>query len=117
MSVTVGIVSDSRTLHLTICKLSLVPALIWPDHDSFTLHGIVYELSLIYLTRVGKVVLALSMELSIEEVTVVCAALKLEATLASLLAFNEVAIVLDLVVLPELNTFAVLQIVNPLAII
>lgn len=57
------------------------------------------------------------MELAVEEVTLVEAAIKNEVTATSLFAVDEIANELDFVVVPRFGALPVLLVVNPLALI
>lgn len=104
-------------LHLTALELSFVNGLVGPHHFSFALHIVVLELTLVEAARIGEVVLPDAMELTIDEVALVVAALELESALAGLLALNKIAGKLDLVIVPRLGAVPVLLIVLPLALV
>jgi len=82
MCISVGIVSDSFSLHLAVNEFTFVPALIWPDHETVTLHGVIHKLSLVDLTGVCEVILSLAMKLPVDEVTIICATLEFESSLS-----------------------------------
>lgn len=66
---------------------------------------------------VSKVVLSISMELTIYELTFINIAFELKLAVASLLTINKIARVFDLVVLPLLRALAMVHVVQPLTIV
>lgn len=117
MNVSIGIISNTSAVGFSIIELTLVSALIWVHHDTCSLDLILNELSLVDLTRIGEVVLAFTMELAIYEISFIGTSLKLEFTLSSLLSLDKVSSVLDLVEVPDLGTFALLEILNPFTLV
>ena len=103
----------SPSLHFTALELSFVHGLVGPHHLAFALHVVVLELALVEATRIGEVVLAHAMELTIDEVALVVPTFELEPALAGLLALDEVPGKLNLVVIPRLRTISVLLIILP----
>jgi len=117
VDVSIGIVSHSTTVGFAILELTLVSALIWVNHHSCSLDLIFDELSVVDLARIGKVVLTLPVELSVNKITLIGASFELELSLSGFLSLGEVTSVLDLIVVPDLCSFALLKVVNPLTII
>jgi len=117
VSVSVYKLLDTSSLHLSVLELTVVSGLVWPDHDTSAVHGIVSELTLIDLSAFGEVVFSMTMEFSIDEVTLIVRSLELESSRSSLLAINEVSGVLDLTLVPDLSTDSVLFVIDPLTIV
>ena len=103
--------------HLAIPELALVARLIRPDHHAFAFHIIVVEFPFIQLAGVCEVILAITMELTVEEISFIKSTLKFKSTLARLLSMEECADETDLAKVPRLGALAMLLVVLPLAIV
>jgi hypothetical protein len=114
VDISIGIVSDTSALHPAFVELSFISALIWPYHYSFAFELIVSELALVNFARINEVILAFAMELAIDEFTCVCASFEFKLTFSGLLAFDEVSIVHDFVIIPRFKPFPILHIIFPL---
>lgn len=71
VSISSSVLLDSLTIHHSVLKLSFVSRLVWPDHDSISAHVVLFESTFVNLTSIGEVVFAMTVELSINEVTIV----------------------------------------------
>jgi len=78
---------------------------------------VIIELTFIGLARLDEIVLALTIELSVDKVALIHISVKGELALASFLSLCEVAVVLTLTGLPNLLSFSFLFIVDPLAVV
>ena len=102
-------------LEVTLVTTSVVPGLNAPALDTAKT-----EFTLIYLVHICKIVLALALELSIDELALVVAAVSpFEASLALLFALKEVPLVAraSTIFAPDLLAEAMLSVVQPLACI
>jgi len=104
---------NSVALHLTIFEFTFISRLVWPDHHSFSTHIIVFERSLVDLSSVGEVVLAVSFELPVNKLSLIMAAIKLKPSSAGLFSIDEITGVDDSSSLPHLFPLAVLFILFP----
>ena len=112
-----GKLFDTMAVHATIFEFTLVASLVGPHHHSLTMHVIFNEVTLVDFSRISKVVFASSVELAVDEVALVMAAIELKSSFAGLSAFDEVTCVDDLAPVPHLNTKAMLAVMVPIAII
>ena len=113
----VSVFFDAKTVSLAVDEVAGVSRLIGPGHGSLALNIVLNKLALILFARLSKIVLTLSVELTVNEITLVNIAIEFKFTFTSLLAIHEVAGILDLIVLPLFGTFAVIHVVEPLAVI
>jgi hypothetical protein len=81
------------------------------------MHIILYKVTLINLARVSKVIFALTVELAINEVSLIVGAIELESSLTSFLSFDEVSSVDNLTFVPHLLAESMLPILVPLALV
>ena len=81
------------------------------------MHIITSEIAFVELPGIREVILAVALELAIDEITLVVASFEFEAAVALLLAVDEHASVFNFVVAPGLSPVAVLLVVHPLALI
>lgn len=98
--VAVGEVFGAFSVHFSIFEVTFVPGLIWPDEGSFALHIVVLEFSFVEFARVCKVVLSISVELTVDEVSIVVASFEFEAAMARLLSVDELAGVFYFIIVP-----------------
>ena len=112
-----GELLDTVAVHATIFEFTLVTSLVGPHHHSLTVHVVLNEVTLVDLSRISKVVFAFTVELAIDEVALVVAAIELKSSFAGLSAFDEVTCVDDLASVPHLNSDTMLTIMVPIAII
>ena len=117
ISVKVLVLSDSLALHSAILKFTIVSRSIREEHGSLPIHVVLNEIALINPTRFGKVVLALSVELAINEVTFVGATLELKLAFSCLLSHRKVTRVLHLSTFPSLHSMPILQVVRPFTLV
>ena len=116
--VSICLLHDSLTLHLAFLELAVVSLAVRECHNSASFNIVIFELSLVDLSTLSEVVLALPMELSVKEVTLVVASLVLELPFAGLLAVKEVAFVPHAtIVVPGLNSVSVLYVLDPVSFI
>ena len=80
----------ASSMHETVLKLSLVNPLSWLGQSSISDLAIISELSLVDSPGVAKVILTLSIHVSVNETTLVPAVVKFKSALPSLLAFDKV---------------------------
>ena len=102
---------------LTLDKVPSVFGAIRRSHHSLPLHHVLLKLTLVDFAFVAERVDAVAMELAVEEVALVRAAVGLELPLAGLLPVHEGALVANCALLPLLDTAAVLLVVEPLAVV
>jgi hypothetical protein len=77
---------------LSILKVSLVLATVIPELDAAALNRALLELTLIDLVHICEIVLAMSLELAVDEISFVVGAISpLKAALALLLTLEELA--------------------------
>jgi hypothetical protein len=117
MNVSVCKKSNSSSFNSALMEFSLVPALIGPNHDSLSLKLVFFELTLVNLSRVNKVILSLSMELPIKKLAFIGASLELEFSFSSFLSIDEVSPINYLFEVPEFNSFSMLHVVLPLTLV
>lgn len=99
-SVSAGPDFGTSTFHLSSFEFAVVNGLVGPSHLSFALHIVVFKLALVEAASVRKIVLAESMELTIDEVTFVVSTFELKPAFPGLFAFDELASKLNLIVIP-----------------
>jgi len=102
VNVTIGIVSHTMAVGFSALELTFVSALVWVYHQTISFDLVLDELSLVDLARIGEVVFTLSMELSVNKVTLIGTSFELELALSGLLTLDEVSGILDLVIVPDL---------------
>jgi hypothetical protein len=90
----------SGSFNFVFLELTLVLGAIFPYHDTFTVHTVLGEVSLVYLLALSEEVLSFSMELSINEVSLVQVAIEFELALTCLFSLLEISVVNDLIELP-----------------
>jgi len=108
----------SFTVFLAVLEVSLVASAVVPDLYSAALNRAHSELALIDLVYICKIVLSLSLELTVNEFTFVVAAISpFEATTSVLLPFVERPHIASAtaVVTPHLFTLAMLSVHQPLS--
>ena len=98
-------------MRLSVLEVSFEATLIWPRHLTLSIHLVIYEIAFIGLSRVYKIVLAFSFELSIDKITFVDVSVLRVLALASLLSFSKIAVVLALPLVPRFLSFTFLLIV------
>ena len=74
--------SGSFAMHLPFVKLAIIARLVRPDHNSSSTHVVVLELTFVKLPSVSEIVLSESVELAIQEFSLVETTFELEATFA-----------------------------------
>jgi len=108
IDITIGVGSLTHALHLSLHKLALILAQIWPCHHTFSMELILNELTLVHFARICEVILALTMKLSLFKITIVSAAFKFKSSFAGFLSLIELALVLDGVVVPKFQAVTML---------
>ena len=88
------------TFHFAVLEFALIARLIGPDHNALALHVVQAELTFVKLSRVSEIVLADTMELAVDEVSLVETAFEFETTATRFLAMNKITSELDLIVVP-----------------
>ena len=117
IDVAVCVTSLSCSLHFTIHKLSFVFAQVGPSHYTIAMKLVFKKLPYVYFSCVCKIIFAVPMELSLNEITFVGATLEFEFPFAGFLPIIEISLVLYGVVVPQLYSMAMLQIILPFAIV
>jgi hypothetical protein len=117
VSISVRKMLSTFSVHLANFEVTFISWLVWPDHDTFAVHVIIFEFSLVELAGIREVIFAVAVELAVNEVSLVVASFKFEAAVAWLLSVDEHAGVFDFVIAPGFTPVAVLLVVHPLALI
>jgi len=117
VSIAVCEVLRTLSMHFTSLKISFIPWFIWPDDNTFSIHVIIFEFSLVELARICEVILAITMELAINKVSLVISALKLEPAVAWFFAVYKLASIFDFIIVPALATIAMLLVIEPFSLI
>jgi hypothetical protein len=117
VDIAIGVAFLTHTVHHAIFELTNVLTLVGPSHLSHTAWLILLELPFVNLARIREVVLACTVEHTINKFARIGTSLTRECSLACLLAINEIAFVLDLVVVPILSALTVLLILFPVAFV
>lgn len=105
------------TMHFSCLKITFIPRLIRPDHDTFAIHVVIFEFTLIELARISKVVLAVPVKLAVNKVSFIVAPLELKSAIARLFSFYELASILDFIIVPALAAVAMLLVIEPLPLV
>ena len=103
----------AAALHLSSFEFAVVDGLVRPSHLSFAFHIVVFKLAFIESARVREVVLAESVELTVNEVTFVVSTFELKPAFPGLFALDEFASKLNLIVIPRFRAVSMLLIVLP----
>jgi hypothetical protein len=113
ISISVGPRFDTLSFHLSVYEFSFVFCVIWPDHDAEAGDVVFVELSVVNLSSVREIILSLTFELTIFEVTFVEVAIELKSTLSGLSTILEITLVLNGCIVPGLGAFSVILVVFP----
>jgi hypothetical protein len=111
----VGPSESALTVFLSILKVALIATPVIPSFNSASLDGTKAEFSFIEFINICEVVLAMALELSIHEFSLVVAAISpLKASLSLFLALVELAYVAGAAtIIPGLFTDSMLRIIQP----
>lgn len=90
IAVAIGELLEAFALNLVFFELSLVNRTVLPGHDALTIHAVLKEVAFVDFLALCEEVLALAVELAVDEVTFVFITIKLKGAFAGLLAFFEV---------------------------
>ena len=115
--ITIWIGSSTFSVSLSVSEITLVVSSIGPGHLTFSVHVVLNEFSFVDLSWLREVVLSLSVEFAVNELSLINVTIKLEFTFTSLLAINEVTSVNDLVVVPLFSTLSMILVIFPLTLI
>lgn len=74
--------ASSSPMHFSHHEFSLIPALVWPEHDSMAIDVVLGKLAFVELAGVSEIILAHPVKLAILKVTFVEASFELEASLS-----------------------------------
>ena len=108
---------DSLALHFAIYKLSLVHGVVGPCHHTLAGDSIVFELTLINLRSFSKIILASTMEKSINEISFIAIFIKFKLSFTSFLSFDELSLISCAIEVPGLDTVPMIFIVLDLPLV
>ena len=106
---------SALTIFLAVLEVAFITSSVIPSLNSATLNRTKAELALVQLIYICKIVLAMALELTIHEFSLIIAAISpLEATLSLLFAFVELTdIACATTIVPSLFTDTMLSIIFP----
>ena len=115
--VAVGPEPRAIALLLALDKVTSVFGTVRVSHHSLPVHHVLLKLALVDFAFVDEAVDTVAMELAVEKIALVRAAVGLEVPLAGLQPVHEVTLVAYCSLLPLLDAAAMLLVVEPLAIV
>ena len=90
----------AHTFDFVVFEVTLVLRSILPNHDSLSMHAVLLEFAFVDLARLSKEILSFTVELPINEVSLIDISIEFKFALACLLAIFELSSVNNLVVFP-----------------
>lgn len=110
-------VLNAVSVSFAILEIAFEAALIWPRHLALSVHLVIMEIAFVGLSGVDEIVLALTLELSVDKVAFIHVTILNVLALAGFLSLDEVAGVFALSPFPNLLSFSKLLIIVPLAFV
>lgn len=108
---------DAFAFSLAVLEHAFISGTIGPRHFANTVHVVITEFSFVNLPSFGEGINALTLKLSFNKVSFIAVALKSKLSLTRLLAIEKISLILDLAVVENFDTLAVMFVAHPLAII
>ena len=104
-------------LHFSIFKLSVISRLIWPYHYTLTVHIVIFEITFVNFTWISKIVFPFTVKLSVNEITIVIASIKLKSSPAGFFTLWKLSSISYLSFVPSFGSHTMLLIIFPLSFI
>jgi len=101
--------------NFTWFEISVVSRAIRPNHSTFSIHIVFFEITFVKFPRIREVIFAFSFKFSVLKVTFVVTAFEFKATLSSFLSVKKLTSVFYVVKTPWFSSKTVLLIVKPFA--
>lgn len=103
--------------HFSIFKLSVISRLIWPYHYTLTVHIVIFEITFVNFTWISKIVFPFTVKLSVNEITIVIASIKLKSSPAGFFTLWKLSSISYLSFVPSFGSHTMLLIIFPLSFI
>jgi hypothetical protein len=100
IDIAICVVPYSLAVHFAFLKFTLISAEVGPLHYSSSLELVFDKLPNVDFSAIGKVILTLAMELTLDKVSLVCWSLEFEFTFPCFLTLLEISLVLYAVEVP-----------------
>lgn len=108
---------NTLSIHFAIFELSFIGGSIWIGEHTLSSHLVILEVTFVEWPAVGEVVLSLAVEHAILEIAFVVVAIELKLSLSRLFAVRELPSKLNGILVPALNSFAMVKVIFPLTLV
>lgn len=117
ISISVGIFFCTFSFYFAHFEFSLVSGLIWPYHYSLSVHIILLEITLVYFSRIRKIIDSFAVKFSILKLSFIISSFEFKAALSSFLSVDKFSSVFYFLEIPGFCSVTMLLIILPVALI